>query len=199
MGTIARRFGCKEQTNARPDFRRGCGGLEVQLNEQVGPRIQPPGQPFRRERRHLSGCPREDVAFRKCRRKRNQPCVAAFRIRLVEAMRCGRSIDEEIRVVNERISRLKLEAANVPHRRHADRHDEIPECVRRAGRHDVFGEIDNQIWRAELPACRPSRCGRQLTRVALQRPALLPTPKDVDLAISVSSAPAASRSIGCRR
>ena len=141
----------------------------MQLDDQIGVRIEAPGEIGREERRDLSRCPPEKMTVRIRRGPENQTVVARLRILFVETARRRCPVDPDVGMMDHPgITWPELQTSDVARSRGRDRHDEDSEDVRAVGFERVrHRRRQHQIGLAKLPPFGPMRGRRKIVGVAL--------------------------------
>ena len=157
---------------------------QVQLDDEIGSRVQLPAAPGRRERRHLAGRPSKEVAVGIIGGLENDALVARLRIRLVELARRRRAVDADVRVMHGAAARQELEAADVTRLVDGNRSHEVAEHIAAVGAKRVIGQRDDEIGHAELPAAVECRRRSPIAAVAFRRAFVDPARQLIDFAIA---------------
>ena len=157
------------QADRRLHELRLAARLHVQLDDEIGVRLEAPREILRQQRRHLTRRPAEEMAVGILRRVRDQAVVARARICLVETTRGGGPIDADVGVVDDAgVARPELQPAHEARAVDGHRQDEDVKDVGAFRRQRVrLRQRDDEVGLAELPAFRPRARGGQVARIAL--------------------------------
>ena len=172
------------EVEAHLDLDRGGvrTGEQVQLQHQVAPAGQPPGQALGNFERRLARGPAEEVPVRALREPGLHARPAGLGVEGVEMADGPGRIHQHDRVVDHLVvAGPELHRPDEPVTLGGDRNHEAPEDVPAGFRNDVgLGHGHDQVGFAHLPTgCEP-RGRRQRRRVAFGRAALGPAPQRLD-------------------
>ena len=156
--------------------------LHVQFDDEVGVRLEAPGEPLGQQRRHLRRRPAEEVPIRIDRGVGDEAGVPGLRIGLVERARRIGVIDADVRVMyHARVARLELHAAHELQVVDWQLDDEHTEDVGAVGLQREFRRGHHEVGRAQLPAVGPLRRCRRIGRIPLERPIGTPPLQHIEL------------------
>ena len=153
----------------------------MQVEDQVGPGLEPPGHVRRLLVRHRPRLPEQEVAVRVEAlglHRQLHPGKAGLPVLRVAPPRGPRAVDEDVGVVGDLpVVEAYLEGPHVARSGHGHGQDEVPEHVVPAGRQGPgLGQGQHEVELAERPAFREARERRKVGPVALGRSRLHPPP-----------------------
>ena len=155
----------------------------MDLDGEVGTRIETPRQALRQERCDLSGRPGQKVAIRIDGGPWDQPFIAGGGIFLVKATRGRRPIDSDIGMVHHpRVAGMKFQSLHVPHAVDRYGNHEVTKDARAFGLQKVWlCECHDEIGFTKLPSIGERRRRRQIARIAFEGALVDPALNEIDL------------------
>ena len=182
------------ETDLRPHGFGLARGLEVHVQDEVGPRVEAP----RHVRRLLAGraarLPEEEVAVRIEALGFDRDFHAGesrLRIEGVAPPRGLRPVDQHVRVMRDPpIVEADLERPHEARGRDGNRQHEVAEDVRAARRERPgLGQGEHEVGRAERPGLRELRRRREVGGIALRGPRVHPLSQERDLPVAEPALP----------
>ena len=182
------------EAHGGPDPLRLARRLQVHVENEVRALVQPPGHAGRLRYRGRPRLPEQEVAVG-LEAVRLQLHVHAREadagIARVAPARGAGGVDEHIGVVDDLlVSRPQLQGPHIVHALAGNGKDEVAEYVAAFGRERVrLAHLDDQVWRAELPAFGEAGRGRRLGGRTFGRAFADPALEERDLILAEAPLP----------
>ena len=186
-----RRQRCRPVREVDPDGRlhvdRFGTGQQVELQDEIGPRIQRPGDCVRERRRGLSGRPAQEVAGGEPGVVEHQAVVAGRGLRGVERARRAGPVEQDAGVVDDASAAgagSQLDGAHpAPGVQLHGEHEVAVDVGAAGGQKKGIRQRHDEVRCSELPAARGARRRREVGRVAFRRAGRRPPGQQGDLRV----------------